>query len=153
MNTRPLLLGGIAFVLVTAAATVRAEKELGASDWHNRRERMAQERLEQLPAAEQALAREMGPLRDSLHRAIGEYSRKVGDGAQPRSLTTERTRIRDLKARLDRLEASDPETFLDLLGHMPPPPPGGPRGHHPGMDRPGPEEDMACPRHQHPPKD
>lgn len=131
-------------------------------EFHEKRKAMFEERLSKLPSEEQKLARALDPLRDSLMRTIGEYHRKVKDGAQARSLSTERATIASLEAQIQKLQADNQEVWLDLLADLPGP--GGPHGirrpdgRFDGKGRPGKEgkrgpdcpkrgEMKECPRH------
>ncbi|HNY31321.1 MAG TPA: hypothetical protein PKO15_10580 [Fibrobacteria bacterium] len=123
MNRKPFPMSIVLVLLSTAVAVFawpKGDRSRGI-DPRNRIDRMMEERLASLSAPEQALAKALRPLQDSLGRTLHDYARKVGEGAEPRSLTVERARIQALKAEISRLEAADPEVSLDLLAHLPPP--------------------------------
>jgi transposase len=160
MNRKKLSTFAVIAVLaagVTAFAWAKEEQRSPRREDHNRLERLMEERMANLPEAEQALAKSLRPLHDSLRRVIGEYTRKVRDGADARSLVAERARITSLKSEIARLESANPEIALDLLAHLPPP----------GMEhRRGPKNDKSpcpmmsgdstkphCPRHAPPPQE
>ncbi len=113
---------GVIAVLASSLAVFAWAKDArqGDSQDFNRRERMREERLASLSAAERTLVQSVGPLRDSLHRAVGDYAHKVHQGSPARSLVAERARITSLKSEIARLEAIDPEVTLDLLARLPP---------------------------------
>jgi len=118
-------------------------------EFEQKRKEMMEKRISKLPPEEQKLARALEPLRDSLMRAMGDYHRKVKDGAAARSLTVERANITTLESQIQKLQAENRDVWLDLLADMPGP--GGPGGHgkgpgHHGMkDGKGAPED--CPMH------
>lgn len=153
MNQKPSSPYLVATLIATAvAAFAWAKADQPRGEFQNRKARILEERLAQLGPAQQALAKALAPLRDSLHLAIGEYASKVRSGAEPRSLGPERSRISSLRSRIAVLEAADPEVTLDLLGQLPPPPPMHPRhprgfgGHAEDSIRSG-----HCPRNPPPP--
>lgn len=117
-------------------------------EFQERRKEFIEKRLAKLPEAEQKLARRIEPLRDSLFRTIGQYHRKVHEGATARSLVAERTAIVSLESQIQAIQAQDRETYLDLLADLPGP--GGPRGPegHGGKWSKGapPGSDSACSR-------
>ncbi len=95
-------------------------------EFQQKRAEFLEKRLAKLPVEEQKLARALEPLRDSLMGTIGEYHRKVKDGAAPRSLTTDRATIASLQSQIQKLQADNQEVWLDLLADLPGP--GGPGG-------------------------
>jgi len=97
-------------------------------EFQEKRQAMIEERLAKLPAEEQKLARALEPLRDSLMHAIGDYHHKVKAGAAARSLATERANIASLEGQIQKLQAENRETWLDLLADLPGP--GGMGGPH-----------------------
>ncbi len=116
-------------ILSTAALAAAKPDRQGPTD--EPRKAFLEKRLAKLPADEQRLARQLWPLRDSLMRAMGDYHRKVADGAVPRSLTAERNAVASLESQIQRLQTENQEVWLDLLARMPGP--GFPRhGMHPG---------------------
>lgn len=86
-----------------------------------KRKEFFEKQIAKLPAQEQDLARRIQPLRDSLFRTIGQYTHKVHDGAQARSLTAERSTIQSLQASIYALETQNPDVTLDLLADLPSP--------------------------------
>lgn len=122
----------------TVAADAAAKPERKGPTPEQRKE-FLEKRIAKLSADEQRLARELFPLRDSLMRAMGDYHRKVEEGAAPRSLTAERNQIAALEASIERLQTENREVWLDLLAHMPGP--GGPRfaRHRPPPGKDGPD--------------
>jgi len=138
--------------IITAASCIAALAAglAIAQPWEGRegpnpeqRKEFMEKRIAKLPAAEQELARQVMPARDSLMRAIGDYKNKVHDGSAARTLTIERAAIQRLQSRVWALESQNPDITLDLLADLPGPFPGG-RGdkdHHPWG---GPK---GCPRH------
>lgn len=86
-----------------------------------KRKEFFEKRIAKLPAQEQELARQIQPLRDSLFRTIGQYKRKVHEGAAARSLTAERSTIQSLQAGIYALETQNPDVTLDLLADLPSP--------------------------------
>ena len=86
-----------------------------------KRKEFFEKSIAKLPAQEQELAHQIQPLRDSLFRTIGQYKRKVHDGATARSLTAERSSIQSLQASIYALETQNPDITLDLLADLPSP--------------------------------
>jgi|ERR1035437_4004854 hypothetical protein len=86
-----------------------------------KRKEFLEKNIAKLPVQEQDLARQIHPLRDSLFRTIGQYKRKVHDGAQARSLIAERSAIQSLRSRIYALESQNPDVTLDLMADMPSP--------------------------------
>ena len=115
-----------------------------------KRKEFFEKRIAKLPAPEQELARQIQPLRDSLFRTIGQYKRKVHEGAAARSLTAERSTIQSLQASIYALEAQNPDVMLDLLADLPSPFMGkegrGGWGHGPGRG-----DDSSCAKGGHHP--
>jgi Spy/CpxP family protein refolding chaperone len=121
-------------------------------EFQERHKESIEKRLAKLPAEEQKLARTLQPLRDSLMRTMGDYKRKVKDGAAARSLTAERSTIASLEAQIQKLQSDNREVWLDLLADLPGPEArGGPGGPHGKFGKGGPEcpkrSDKDCPRH------
>jgi hypothetical protein len=71
------------------------------------------DRVALTPAQEKFVA-QTAPLRDSLHLALRDYWRKSKTASEPKNLSAERTRIGDLKKRLEALENDNLETWLSL---------------------------------------
>lgn len=131
--------------VLAAASLVLAGPEGREGPTPEQRKQFLERRLAKLPEPERALALQIVPLKDSLMRTVGDYKRKVRDGAQPRSLSAERSAIQGLQTRIWTLEAQNPDVTLDLLAHMPAPFEGGPRWRH----RPPPPRGdslSGCPR-------
>ncbi|MBK9578176.1 MAG: hypothetical protein IPO40_13955 [Fibrobacteres bacterium] len=158
MNRKKLSTVAVIAVLaagITAFAWAKEEQRSPRRDDRNRVERLMEERLASLPEAEQALAKSLRPLHDSLRGVIGDYTRKVREGADARSLVAERAQITSLKSEIARLEAANPDISLDLLAHLPPP--GmvhkrGPKNHRPPCPKmDGDSTAPHCPRHTPPP--
>ena len=116
---KALLAVGSAAVLLAAGFAIAHPGERGPSP--EKRREFVEKRLSKLPPQEQELARQVLPLRDSLMRTIGDYKRKVHDGAQPRSLVSQRATIQSLQSRIWALEAQNPDVTLDLLADLPGP--------------------------------
>jgi hypothetical protein len=133
IGTVALLATGLSVAVV---AVVKSEHKGPTSE---QRKEFLEKRLAKLPSDELRLARELFPLRDSLMRVMGDYHRKVREGAEPRTLTAERSTITSVESQIQRLQTENQEVWLDLLAHMPGP--DGPRfgRHHkrPGKDGPG----------------
>lgn len=117
MKTR-LILSTTAIALFVAGLAIAFP---GDGPSPEKRKEFFEKRISKLPPQEQALARQIQPLRDSLFRSIGQYKRKVHDGAQARSLTAERATIQSLQASIYALETQNPDVTLDLLADMPSP--------------------------------
>ncbi|MCB9497199.1 MAG: hypothetical protein H6686_09990 [Fibrobacteria bacterium] len=71
-------------------------------------------------------------LRDSMHLAMRGYVEAVRNGADPRSLPTERARISDFHRRMDQLRNDNLDVWLDIVATHPMMGPGGPGGMRPG---------------------
>jgi len=117
MKTR-LILSTTAIALFVAGLAIARPGE-GPSP--EQRKEFLEKKIAKLPVQEQQLARQIQPLRDSLFHTIGEYKRKVHEGAKARSLTTERSTIRALQASIYALETQNPDVTLDLLADLPSP--------------------------------
>ena len=147
MGLATLLAAGMAATAwsaaVDSAACGKAPGTGRRKSFEAERKEAMERRFAALPAQERELARALEPLRDSLFRTMGDYRRKVRDGADPRSLTTERATIASLTSQIENIQANNRDVWLDLQAHFPEPGPGprGPgRGHHPP---PGPPMDQG----------
>ena len=146
MKTR-LILSSTAIALFVAGLAIARPGE-GPSP--EQRKEFLEKKFAKLPAPEQELARAIQPLRDSLFRTMGQYKRKVHEGAQARSLTAERSTIQSLQASIYALETRNPDVTLDLLADLPAPFMGG-EGRHGWGHRKGSEGDSMCPMGGHHP--
>ena len=144
MKIRLILSTTVVALFVAGLAVARP----GEGPSPEQRKEYFEKRISKLPAQEQELARQIEPLRDSLFRTIGQYKRKVHEGAQARNLTAERSAIESLRASIYALETRNPDVAMDLLADLPAPFMGGDGRHgwkHPG----GPECDSLCPKGGH----
>lgn len=118
MNTRRLLAASLVLGL---SSGLFAWPGTGSDSCpHQPRKELRSDAKRPAPTPEQAAFLETRrTLHDSLGQAMRTYSKAVRDGAAPRTLVTERGRIADLSAKLDRHRTENLETWLDVAAYRP----------------------------------
>lgn len=118
MNTRRLLAASLVLGL---SSGLFAWSGTGSDSCpHKPRKELRSDANRPVPTPEQAAFLETRrTLHDSLGQAMRTYAKAVRAGAAARTLVTERERIADLSARLDRHRTENLETWLDVAAYRP----------------------------------
>jgi hypothetical protein len=120
MNMRPLLAATLVLGLSAGLFAGSTPSEEGCP--HPPRKEWRDDSNRPTPTPEVAAFLEARhSLHDSLGQAMRAYAEAVREGAAPRSLTTERQRIADLAALLERHRLDNLDLWLDVAAYHPGP--------------------------------